>query len=216
MKSGSGFRRHHCMKRLLQCREMARDDGGGSASGLLSLWPGALWQQTKSRSAIPLTMLRTVPRKWRTQMSDQPLYRPQDDRPVTQASADATAREIARMRDLRLDLFRDIALFLMFIDHIPGNVLCWRAVDANWPITDFQLTETEEAFIHGIRPLPVRIPTKKSGRHAARFARCPRPKPFCTACFLQHRSNQQARSGQPCREAASPIGQVCDLISWCY
>src|SRR6266403_1339431 len=29
----------------------------------------------------------------------------------------------ARMRDLRLDLFRGIALFLIFIDHIPGNVL---------------------------------------------------------------------------------------------
>jgi hypothetical protein len=27
--------------------------------------------------------------KWRTPMSDQPLYRPQDDRPVTQASVDA-------------------------------------------------------------------------------------------------------------------------------
>jgi hypothetical protein len=27
------------------------------------------------------------------------------------------------MRDLRLDLFRGIALFLIFIDHIPGNVL---------------------------------------------------------------------------------------------
>jgi hypothetical protein len=29
----------------------------------------------------------------------------------------------ARTRDLRLDLFRGIALFLIFIDHIPGNVL---------------------------------------------------------------------------------------------
>src|SRR5437762_3661125 len=33
-------------------------------------------------------MLRTVPRKWRTQTSDQLRYRPQDDRPVTQASVD--------------------------------------------------------------------------------------------------------------------------------
>jgi hypothetical protein len=32
---------------------------------------------------------------------------------------------------------------------------------------------------------------------------------------LQHRSNQQARNGQPCREAASPISQACDLISSC-
>src|ERR1700719_5109004 len=34
-------------------------------------------------------MLRTVPRKWRTAMSDQPLYRPSGNRPVTRASVDA-------------------------------------------------------------------------------------------------------------------------------
>jgi cytochrome P450 len=49
--------------------------------------------------------------------------------------------------------------------------------------------------------------------HALR--RCSCPKPFCTACFLQHRSDQQARSGQPCREAASPFSQARDLISSC-
>ena len=56
-------------------------------------------------------------------MSDQALYGPRDDRPVTQASTYVTTRGIASMRDLRLDLFRGIALFLIFIDHIPGNVL---------------------------------------------------------------------------------------------
>src|SRR5205085_12656152 len=80
-------------------------------------------RKTKSRRTIPLAMLRTVPRKWRTPMSDQALYGPRDDRPVTQASTDVTTRGIASMRDLRLDLFRGIALFLIFIDHIPGNVL---------------------------------------------------------------------------------------------
>ena len=47
---------------------------------------------------IPLTMLRTVPRKWRTAMSDQPLYRPQDDRPATRGAT--TLRRIANVRCL--------------------------------------------------------------------------------------------------------------------
>jgi hypothetical protein len=37
----------------------------------------------------------------------------------------APTQAAARTRDLRLDLFRGIALFLIFIDHIPGNVLSY-------------------------------------------------------------------------------------------
>jgi hypothetical protein len=50
---------------------------------------GGIMATNEVAPRIPLTILRTVLRKWRTPMSDQPLYRPQDDRPVTQASVDA-------------------------------------------------------------------------------------------------------------------------------
>ena len=33
-------------------------------------------------------------------------------------------------RDLRLDLFRGIALFLIFVDHIPGNVLSYFTIQS--------------------------------------------------------------------------------------
>ena len=31
-------------------------------------------------------------------------------------------------RDLRLDLFRGLALWLIFLDHIPSNVVAWGTI----------------------------------------------------------------------------------------
>ena len=31
-------------------------------------------------------------------------------------------------RDLRLDLFRGLALWLIFLDHIPNNILAWFTI----------------------------------------------------------------------------------------
>src|SRR5262245_36245082 len=38
-------------------------------------------------------------------------------------------------RDLRLDLFRGIALWLMFLDHIPSNLVTW-ATSLNYGVSD--------------------------------------------------------------------------------
>jgi hypothetical protein len=46
------------------------------------------------------------------------------------------------MRDLRLDLFRGIALFLIFVDHIPGNVL------SNFTIQSIGFSDAAEIFIY--------------------------------------------------------------------
>src|ERR1700744_4743502 len=44
-------------------------------------------------------------------------------------------------RDLRLDLFRGIALWLIFLDHIPSNVVSWIT------IRNFGFSDATEIFI---------------------------------------------------------------------
>ncbi len=52
------------------------------------------------------------------------------------------ATSVARpTRDLRLDFFRGLSLFLIFIDHIPGNVLSY------FTLRSFAFSDAAEAFI---------------------------------------------------------------------
>src|ERR1700756_5746226 len=44
-------------------------------------------------------------------------------------------------RDLRLDLFRGLALWLIFLDHIPNNVLAW------FTIRNYGFSDATEVFI---------------------------------------------------------------------
>src|SRR5215467_9031782 len=47
----------------------------------------------------------------------------------------------AEPRDLRLDLFRGLALWLIFLDHIPSNVVSWGT------IRNFGFSDAAEIFI---------------------------------------------------------------------
>jgi hypothetical protein len=60
-------------------------------------------------------------------------------RPLTLASAPAAA--IATGRDLRLDLFRGVALWLIFLDHIPQNIMNWLT------IRNYGFSDATEIFI---------------------------------------------------------------------
>src|SRR2546430_14765389 len=70
------------------------------------------------------------------------------ERPIAGA-ADATARAAAPAisfpavgeRELRLDLFRGLALWLIFIDHLPPNILTWL------PIPKYGFSDATEIFI---------------------------------------------------------------------
>src|SRR5262249_30396279 len=53
----------------------------------------------------------------------------------------ARAPAAAPQRDLRLDLFRGIALWLIFLDHIPSNVVSWAT------IRNFGFSDAAEIFI---------------------------------------------------------------------
>ena len=44
-------------------------------------------------------------------------------------------------RDLRLDLFRGLALWLIFIDHLPANVLTW------FTVRNYGFSDATEIFI---------------------------------------------------------------------
>src|SRR5437868_13095979 len=70
------------------------------------------------------------------------------DRTIAGA-ADATARAAAPAisfpavgeRELRLDLFRGLALWLIFIDHLPPNLLTW------FTIRNYGFSDATEIFI---------------------------------------------------------------------
>jgi hypothetical protein len=48
---------------------------------------------------------------------------------------------VATERDLRLDLFRGLALWLIFLDHIPNNIVSW------FTIRDYGFSDATEIFI---------------------------------------------------------------------
>jgi hypothetical protein len=50
--------------------------------------------------------------------------------PVDTGASRTSADPVGAARDLRLDFFRGVALFLIFVDHIPGNVLGHFTVQA--------------------------------------------------------------------------------------
>src|SRR5690242_13728814 len=68
---------------------------------------------------------------------------------VLQTSAEAipaapvavAAPAAASTRDLRLDLFRGIALWLIFLDHIPSNIVSWVT------IRNYGFSDAAEMFV---------------------------------------------------------------------
>src|SRR3954464_14696015 len=48
---------------------------------------------------------------------------------------------IAAGRDLRLDLFRGLALWLIFLDHVPNNIVAW------FTIRNYGFSDATEIFI---------------------------------------------------------------------
>src|SRR5579863_3423625 len=60
---------------------------------------------------------------------------------LAQAGAPAIARPVAAERELRLDLFRGLALWLIFIDHLPQNLLTWLT------IRNYGFSDATEIFI---------------------------------------------------------------------
>jgi hypothetical protein len=60
---------------------------------------------------------------------------------ATRDAAAAVARPVAAERELRLDLFRGLALWLIFIDHLPQNLLTWLT------IRNYGFSDATEIFI---------------------------------------------------------------------
>ena len=57
------------------------------------------------------------------------------------AMSTAALSKVASQRDLRLDLFRGLALWLIFLDHIPSNVVSWVT------IRNYGFSDATEIFI---------------------------------------------------------------------
>src|SRR5579864_2416383 len=60
---------------------------------------------------------------------------------AAQVAAPAVALPAAGERELRLDLFRGLALWLIFIDHLPPNILTW------FTIRNYGFSDATEIFI---------------------------------------------------------------------
>jgi len=67
--------------------------------------------------------------------------RPEPVPPAPAAVAAAPAPVAAPGRDLRLDLFRGIALWLIFLDHIPSNIVSWVT------IRNYGFSDAAEIFV---------------------------------------------------------------------
>ena len=61
--------------------------------------------------------------------------------PRAEAAAPAISFPVAGERELRLDLFRGMALWLIFIDHLPQNILTWLT------IRNYGFSDATEIFI---------------------------------------------------------------------
>src|SRR5436309_9739037 len=66
---------------------------------------------------------------------------PLSDSKAAAPSASAIALPVAGERELRLDLFRGMALWLIFIDHLPTNILTW------FTIRNYGFSDAAEIFI---------------------------------------------------------------------
>src|SRR5262249_52891349 len=60
---------------------------------------------------------------------------------LNRESSSSMASAAPSQRDLRLDLFRGIALWLIFLDHIPSNMVSWLT------IRNFGFSDAAEIFI---------------------------------------------------------------------
>jgi hypothetical protein len=60
---------------------------------------------------------------------------------INAAREQSVAAPVAAERDLRLDLFRGLALWLIFFDHIPSNIVNW------FTIRNFGFSDATEIFI---------------------------------------------------------------------
>src|SRR6202158_5697204 len=65
----------------------------------------------------------------------------QDAAPAPVASVPAISLPIGSERELRLDLFRGLALWLIFIDHLPPHLLTW------FTIRNYGFSDATEIFI---------------------------------------------------------------------
>ncbi len=75
------------------------------------------------------------------QISGPPLAAKAGEALLAQPAAAAIARPAATERELRLDLFRGLALWLIFIDHLPQNLLTWLT------IRNYGFSDATEIFI---------------------------------------------------------------------
>src|SRR4051794_13080781 len=81
-----------------------------------------------------------------TSIADTMAGRPRVERAITGDAAAATAAPAITLpavseRELRLDLFRGLALWLIFIDHLPTNILTW------FTIRNYGFSDATEIFI---------------------------------------------------------------------
>lgn len=75
------------------------------------------------------------------QVTDASLGRPAQHDAAAPTHPKPKSRSAAGERELRLDLFRGIALWLIFIDHLPTNILTW------FTIRNYGFSDATEIFI---------------------------------------------------------------------
>ena len=94
--------------------------------------------------------------------------------PVIQAPASSRLPPSQAGRDLRLDLFRGLALWLIFLDHIPNNIVDWFTI-RNYGFSDATeififISGYTAAFVYGRAMVRARLHRRRRAHPEARLA----------------------------------------------
>ena len=121
-------------------------------------------------------------------------------------------------RDLRLDLFRGLALWLIFIDHIPSNLVAWATL-RNYGFSDATeifvfVSGYTAAFVYG-RAMLERGPLIASARILRRVWQIYVAHVFLFAIYIAEIS-YVASSFENVRKRAGPARRLAAAIRWLY
>jgi hypothetical protein len=102
----------------------------------LSFAPVLRWLATAANPAGYATLLRRSPGAAKSESAS-----PEPTRPTDASPPGSPAQALAMGRDLRLGLFRGIALWLIFLDHIPDNIVNY------FTLRNYGFSDATEIFI---------------------------------------------------------------------
>ena len=120
----------------------------------------------------------------------------------------STRGPLPNERDLRLDFFRGLALFSIFIDHIPGNIFAWFTLQA------VMCSDAAEVFVFISGFTAGTVYSRTMDARGFSNSRNPSVPPCVAALRCQHRSVRNTYSDSFRTPPISSILRATSITSW--